>query len=265
MMSYSMGGEGIESDIEICQSENVAFRVIKEMGLDQKPGFKGDTPKTMCKEVLGMISVNNILKSDVLSIRAETINPGFAADLANAWAKCFIEAELDLAHQAASARGDFLQAQAEKMREKLASPELRLSDESKSDQAIYDQLLSNLREARLAESNQTMGVVVVDKALPSDGPVKPQKKKIMEISLFLGMFIGFQLSLLLEWLGDRIRSLDKLRKVTGLPNYAVISDFNGEFPNPSSAGNLTGVKSLIHNPVFANSGYLEGFRVLRTV
>jgi capsular exopolysaccharide synthesis family protein len=264
MMNYSMGGEGIESDIEICQSENVAFRVIKEMGLDQMPGFKGATPKSMCKGVLGMISVSNILKSDVLSIRAETTNPGFAADLANAWAKCFIEAELDLAHEAASARGDFLQAQAEKMREKLASPELRLSDESKSDQVIYDQLLSNLREARLAESNQTMGVVVVDKALPSDGPVKPQKKKIMEMFFFLGLFVGFQFSLLLDWLGDRLRALDKLKRVSGLPNYGVIPDFNREFPNSPSSGNLKGVKSLILNPAFANSDYMEGFRVLRT-
>jgi capsular exopolysaccharide synthesis family protein len=170
---------------------------------------------------------------------------------------------LDLAHQAASARGDFLEQQVKKMSQKLADPGLRLSDESKTDQAIYDQLLSNLRESRMAESNQSLGVVVVDAALPESSPVKPQKSKILEVGLFLGLFVGFQLALLLNWLGDRVSRLEKLNIVTGLPNYTVIPDFRQYLP-ASSRDNVIGAKSLIQDPAFAGTDYLEGFRLLRT-
>jgi capsular exopolysaccharide synthesis family protein len=264
MIPDSVGADPMETEIEICQSANVAARVIKELNLDKNPGAQGMTPTSRYQGLLGQISVNNILKSNVLSIRAVSISPKSAADLANAWAKCFIEAELDLAHEAASARGDFLQDQVDKMKNKLASPELRLSDESKSDQAIYDQLLSNLREARLAESNQNLGAVVVDPALPPDGPFIPQKRKILKMALFLGLFVGLQLALLLELLADRVRGPDKLTRVSGLTNLALIADFHSYVPSSVVSGNITGVKSLINNPVFATSEYLESFRVFRT-
>jgi len=255
--SYTLGGDQIETDIEICQSENVATRVIQAMALDKKPGFQGATPTAMAQRLLGMVSVSNVLKSDLLTIRAEAPDPQFAADLANAWAQGFIESELDMAHQAAAARVEFLEGEARKMKEKLSDPAFRISDESKAYEDIYQKLLDNLGGTRLAENNQNLGVVVVDRALPPDSPVKPRKRKIMELALLLGLFLGFQCALLVDRLTDRVRGLDKLNRASGLPNCALLPDFHLGLSAPG------GVKGLIQEPVFQDSEYLEGFRILR--
>ncbi|HXL72927.1 MAG TPA: CpsD/CapB family tyrosine-protein kinase, partial [bacterium] len=85
----------------------------------------------------------------------------------------------------------------------------------------------------------------------------------MEVALFLGLLIGYQLALLLDRILDKIRTLDRLKRITGLANYAMVPDFRMELPD-SSSGNVTGLRSLIQDPAFEYSSYRESFRVLRT-
>ena len=57
-----------------------------------------------------------------------------------------------------------------------------------------------------------------------------------------------------------------MKRVTGLANYAVVPDFQEDFPeglDPPATERFS-PKFLIHNPVFQHAYYRESFKVLRT-
>ncbi|HEY5037589.1 MAG TPA: polysaccharide biosynthesis tyrosine autokinase [bacterium] len=265
---FSGSGDPIETYVEVCKSENVAQRVASLLNLPSKSEYSGMTNREFMKKFLeGSVKVVNVSKSNLLSIRVQSRDPQLAADLANTWAKCFIEVNLDLSHRGAESKREFLEDQVKQVKQRLDDPQLRLNDESKADELIFAQLLQGLQQAKLEEKINDAGIVVVDAAVRPEKPVSPKKRLTLLMALLLGLFGGLQSAFLLERLRDRVTGEEVLKRVTGLPNYAVVPDFHEDYPEglaPPDPAERFSPKTLILNPVFNHAYYKESFKILRT-
>ncbi len=267
LVPYSGSGDPIQTYVEICHSENVAQRVIVALQLSSRPEYQTETPQLLTQRLLGKVTVTNVLKSNLLSIRARAGKAQDAADLANAWAKSFMETNLDLSHRGAESKRVFLEDQVKQIKERLDNPDLRLNDESKADEVMYTQLLADLQQARLAETVDDTGIVVVDSAEKPLLPISPKKTRSVLLALLLALAAGIQAAFLLEKFQDRVKGEDILKRVSGLPNYALVPDFKDDYPDglaPPDFSQRFSPKFLIHNPVFEHAFYRESFKVLRT-
>ncbi len=267
LVPYSGSGDPIQTYVEICHSENVAQRVIASLQLSSRPEYEEETSQVLTQSLLGRVTATNVLKSNLLSIKARAGNAQDAADLANAWAKAFIETNLDLSHKGAESKRIFLEEQVKQIKQHLENPDLRLNDESKADEVMYTQLLADLQQARLAETVDDTGIVVVDSAQKPLAPISPRKTRSLLLALLLALAAGIQAAFLLEKFQDRVKSEDVLKRVSGLPNYAVVPDFRDDYPEGLSKPDYSqrfSPKFLIHNPVFEHAFYRESFKVLRT-
>jgi capsular exopolysaccharide synthesis family protein len=268
LVPMSGSGDPIETYVEVCQSQSVAWAVMKDLNLASKPDYQDLTGQEIVKSLLkGVVKVTNVKTSNLLSIAARSHDPQLAAALANTWAKEFIAVNLDLSHEGAQSKVDFLEDQARQLKTKLANPNLRLNDESKMDQVIYAQLLEELQQAQIEEKVNDAGIVVVDEAKAPEKHVWPKKLLVLILGLFLGLFGGIQLAFILERLQDRVKDVEKLKRRTGLPNYAIVPDLREDYPasfgRPPASERFSS-KYLIHNLVFDHAYYRESFKVLRT-
>ena len=260
-------GDPLETYSEICQSQNVAGRVVLALKLAGDPEYKDLTNQELIESLSKRVSISNVKKSNLLSIQARSHNPQLASELANAWAQAFIEVNLDLSHKGAVSKRKFLEEQVTQLKARLDNPNLRLDEESKADEVIYNVLLQKLQEAHIEENVDASGIVVVDSAVKPEKPISPQKLRAVLLALLLGLATGFQLAFLLERARDRVKSEEVLKRATGLPNYAVVPDFREDYPGglgPPSPKERFSPKSLIQNPVFEFAYYRESFKVLRT-
>lgn len=265
---FSGSGDPIQTYVEICESESVADSVVKALHLTDKPEFRDLTYQEVLEKLLKhRIKVSNVKTSNVLSIAARSHDPRLAADLANAWAQSFIEVNLDLSHKGAESKRQFLEGQVKEIKQKLNNPDLRLNDESKADEVIYAQLLQELQQAQIEEKVDDAGIVVMDEGKVPEKAVWPKKLLVLVLALLLGPFLGLQAAFILERLQDRVKDEETLKRVTGLPNYAVVPDFWEDFPEgfrPSEGDERFSPKYLVHNSVFEHSFYRECFKALRT-
>ena len=73
-------------------------------------------------------------------------------------------------------------------------------------------------------------VQIIDKALQQANPhpVKPNKKLNLAIALILGLMVSIGLAFLLEYLDNRIRSEDDVRRYLNLPVLGTVMDFEAK-------------------------------------
>ncbi len=267
-LSPNMGsGDPLETYVEIAQSENVARRAATSAGLASQPEYQYLTSQELITKLRKEMVITDVKKSNLLSIQTRSHNPQLAADLANAFAQAFIDVNLDLSHKGAASKRKFLEEQVAQIKARLNDPNLRLDQESKADEVIYNLLLQKLQEAHIEENVDASGIVVVDSAVKPEKPISPKKLSSVLLALLLGLAVSLQLAFVLERMRDRIKTEEALKKVTGLPNYAVVPNFREDYPEglgiPVSKERFS-PKSLIQNPVFEHAYYKESFKVLRT-
>ncbi|HVM32221.1 MAG TPA: polysaccharide biosynthesis tyrosine autokinase [bacterium] len=267
LVPESGSGDPVDTYVQICKSATVAENTASRLGMGQMPDFRGMTNQQMVRTLMGMVTISNVLKTNIISVTAKSNDPQLAADLANAWAQCFIGLNLDLSHESARSKREFLEQQADQIHKRLNNPSLQLNEESKTDQLLYAQILENLQQARLEETVDDAGIVVVDAAVKPERPISPQKTRAVLLALLLGLALGLQAAFLMERIQDRVKEEEQLKRVTGLPNYAIVPDFREDYPEslqPPSPAEKFNPKYLINNAVFQHSFYRESFKVLRT-
>ena len=262
-----IGGDPIETFVEVCRADSVAIKVAEDLHLAGLKRYRDLTEQQLIETLQHQVQVSSVKKSNVMEIVVTSGDAKLAADIANDWAASFIAVNLELSHKGAISKRSFLEQQITAMKTKLDNPQLRLNEESKSDEVLYGQLLQNLQEAKLQENVDDAGIVVVDPAVVPERPISPKKARSLALALILGLALGLQSAFLMEKLRDRIKHEDVLKRVTLLPNYAIVPDFREDYPegmSPPDPNERFSVKSLISNPVFTHAYYRESFKVLRT-
>ncbi len=184
--------------------ELVALPVVAEQAAR---GLDGAIP---AGEILAGIVVTPSANADTAAVAATTASPERSATIANAYANAYIDFRR---------RADRAQVQ-----EAIDLAETSLDELTPEQQAGAqgDALDRQLNELRLTQALQTGGAELVQPASPPSVPSSPKPARNVTFGIVLGLLLGFGLAVLLDRVDRRVRSVDELEELYGLPVLARI-------------------------------------------
>ena len=97
-----------------------------------------------------------------------------------------------------------------------------------TNRALYDALLQRFKEVGIAGGIGTNNISIVDKALPPNGPFKPNLPLNIAIGLFLGLLCGAAVALLLENMEDAALQPGDVQHKHGVPLLGVTPKLTGD-------------------------------------
>ena len=107
---------------------------------------------------------------------------------------------------------------------------VRLSRDVQVNSELYTAMLNNVQHLQVARAGEIGNARIIDRAMPSLGPVKPQKSTVMGLAVLLGIFLGIGLTLLRRALHQGVEDPRLIESRLGLPVVVTIphSDFQSE-------------------------------------
>ena len=185
-----------------------------------------------------------------------------------------LESEFDEARQREELLNQALEEQkteVNQMSERMVEYSI-LKRNAEADKALYDGLLTKLKEAGIAAGLRSSNIRVVDPAMVPAYPSRPAKTRNIVMAFLIGLVGGIGLALLREYMDNTVKSPDDVEALSRLPSLAVVPAFsnaNGDARNrriPRLKGASNGQEKRIelvaqHMP---KSQMSEAFRALRT-
>jgi len=146
-----------------------------------------------------------------------------------------------------------------------------LKREAEANKALYDGLLTKLKEAGLSAGLRSSNIRVVDPAMVPTYPSRPAKTRNILLSFLVGLVGGIGLALLREYMDNTVKTPDDIETLARLPSLAVVPTFAETNANGSRAKLLKGVSGNGHDKRIElvaqhlpKSQMSEAFRALRT-
>ncbi len=137
---------------------------------------------------------------------------------------------------------------------------LRLKRKLSVTEEIYKFLLEKKEEARITKAMTVSKIRIIDPAIPSSLPVRPNKKLILILTFIFGILASLIIVILYDYINDTIKSIDELKHIVNLPIFGIIPKIY-----PSSNGDQREKFDpylIVHyNP---RSQVAEAYRMLRT-
>ncbi len=103
-----------------------------------------------------------------------------------------------------------------------------LKKEAESAKSLYEVLLQKLNETDIAASIRSNNVTLVERASPSPDPVRPAKRRIATIGLFLGLVLGIGLVLGRDYLSNTFRDPEEIERYLHLDVLAAVPRYEAE-------------------------------------
>ena len=103
---------------------------------------------------------------------------------------------------------------------------LKLTSEVELNKVLYTNMLNSVQQLRLVSAGEVGSVRIVDFAEQTTRPVKPKKKVILAIFLFLGLLLGMAIISLKEKISGGVKSASFIEKETGFTVYAKVPKGN---------------------------------------
>jgi succinoglycan biosynthesis transport protein ExoP len=98
-----------------------------------------------------------------------------------------------------------------------------LKREVDTNRTMYDALLLKIKEQSITEETQAVSFWIVEEAIISEEPVKPNKKKNLLLGLIVGLMAGVGMAFFVEYLDNTIKYPEETEKALGLPVLGLIS------------------------------------------
>ena len=146
-----------------------------------------------------------------------------------------------------------------------------LKREAEANKALYDGLLTKLKEAGISAGLRSSNIRVVDPAMVPQTPARPAKTRNIALSFLVGLVGGIGLALLREYMDNTVKSPDDIETLARLPSLAVVPAFaesNGDrsrvklLKGASTNGHDTRIELVAQH--LPKSQMSEAFRALRT-
>ena len=164
---------------------------------------------------------------------------------------------------------DQQKAEVNQMSERMVQYSI-LKREAEANKALYDGLLTKLKEAGISAGLRSSNIRVVDPAMIPTYPARPAKTRNIVLSFLVGLVGGIGLALLREYMDNTVKTPDDIETLARLPSLAVVPAFsqsNGDrsvkrLKGASSNGHEKRIELVAqHLPKSQTS---EAFRALRT-
>jgi succinoglycan biosynthesis transport protein ExoP len=165
----------IATQVDIIKSDRVARRVVRNLQLAENPQVRADWLETTGGTgdieawIAGRFSANMDVRpsreSNVISVSYRAPDPGFAAALANAFVRAYIDTALELRVDPAKQYSTFFDQRAKEARDALEKAQARVSAFQKEKGIIATDERLDIENARLSELSSQL---VVLQALSSE-------------------------------------------------------------------------------------------------
>src|SRR6201999_275798 len=94
-----------------------------------------------------------------------------------------------------------------------------------ADKALYDGLLTKLKEAGISSALQSSNIRIVDPAMIPNTPARPAKTRNVTLAFLVGLVGGVGLALLREYMDNTVKTPDDIETLARLPSLAVVPAF----------------------------------------
>jgi polysaccharide biosynthesis transport protein len=147
-----------------------------------------------------------------------------------------------------------------------------LKREAEANKALYDGLMTKLKEVGISAALQSSNIRVVDPAMIPAYPSRPAKARNIALAFLVGLVGGIGLALMREYLDNTVKTPDDIETLARLPSLAVVPQFGASNGNGSSRKRLLqGISTNGHDKRIElvaqhlpKSQMSEAFRALRT-
>jgi polysaccharide biosynthesis transport protein len=165
---------------------------------------------------------------------------------------------------------DQQKAEVNQMSERMVQYSI-LKREAEANKALYDGLLTKLKEAGISAGLRSSNIRVVDPAMVPQYPARPAKTRNIALSFLIGLVGGIGLALLREYMDNTVKTPDDIETLARLPSLAVVPAFaepNGDrsriklLKGASTNGHSTRIELVAQH--LPKSQMSEAFRALRT-
>src|SRR5712664_399291 len=143
--------------------------------------------------------------------------------------------------------------------------------EAETNKALYDGLLTKLKEAGISAGLRSSNIRIVDPAMVPTYPARPAKTRNIALSFLVGLVGGIGLALLREYMDNTVKSPDDIETLAHLPSLAVVPAFTESNGDRSRVKLLKGASTNGHEKRIElvaqhlpKSQMSEAFRALRT-
>ncbi len=165
---------------------------------------------------------------------------------------------------------DQQKAEANAMAERLVEYNI-IKREAEANKALYDGLMTKLKEVGISAALQSSNVRVVDPAMIPTSPSRPAKARNIALAFLVGLVGGIGLALMREYLDNTVKTPDDIETLARLPSLAVVPQFGETNGNGTRKRLLPGISSNGHDKRIElvaqhlpKSQMSEAFRALRT-
>jgi polysaccharide biosynthesis transport protein len=146
-----------------------------------------------------------------------------------------------------------------------------LKREAEANKALYEGLMTKLKETAISAGLRSSNIRVVDPAMIPSTPARPAKARNVALAFLVGLVGGIGLALMREYLDNTVKTPDDVETLSRLPSLAVVPLFTGSNPSKRLPGLLQGFSSNGHDKRIElvaqhlpKSQMSEAFRALRT-
>ena len=146
-----------------------------------------------------------------------------------------------------------------------------LKRDAEADKALYDGLLTKLKEAGISAALQSSNIRVVDPAMIPSFPSRPAKARNVALAFLVGLVGGIGLAILREYMDNTVKTPDDIETLARLPSLAVVPEFEDSNGNGRRRKTLSEALGNGHSRQvelvaqhLPKSQMSEAFRALRT-
>lgn len=159
----------VATQIDIITSDRVARRVVRQLKMAEIPQFReqwqeatngeGDIESWLVELLQNYLDVRPSRESSVININYKGADPAFAAGLANAFAKAYLDTVLELRVDPAKQYSSFFDARAKEARDALEKAQTKLSDFQRESGVVMTDERMDIENQRLNElSSQLVAI-----------------------------------------------------------------------------------------------------------
>lgn len=210
-----MEPEEVSTQADVIASVQVARRVANELELDEDP-----------QDLLRDVSVTVVDDKRVVEISALESQPKLAADVANAFARQYVDYIAERATDASTALQDSLNDALSDVERRLENVqddmETASGDElenlqSREDDLVFqqNQLETQLSSMAASQATPLPGGEILRRAEPPGSPAEPQPIRAGLLGGVIGLLIGVGLAYVRDRLDDAVRDEQRLRSTLG--------------------------------------------------